>query len=341
MKRILSLFVLNLFFVSGLWAQQTSVNGTVTDESGLPLPGATIIVENSNRGVTTFKGEEEELFPSRNSVVEVRDAIISDLQTAFSMMSTAFDDQHLVSKMAAPALLSRVAIYFGDWSTAKSAAETVLNSNIYTVMDAATYVSSWAQKKNPNSIFELAFGSTDNRGSNALSYIYRTQDNGSGYGDLQVMPEVEALYEDNDVRKGILGYQGNLLRNMRKYPDINGWDNIVLIRIEEIILNYAEALLETGDSAGALQQLNRIANSRNATAYTTANKDNILLERRKELIFEGHRWDDLMRTQSTIKAYGTLMELLDTYAYPNNVFAYPIPADEINANSNIEQNQGY
>ncbi|MGC6401854.1 MAG: SusC/RagA family TonB-linked outer membrane protein [Flavobacteriaceae bacterium] len=53
MKRILSLFVLNLFFVSGLWAQQTSVNGTVTDESGLPLPGATIIVENSNRGVTT------------------------------------------------------------------------------------------------------------------------------------------------------------------------------------------------------------------------------------------------------------------------------------------------
>ncbi|MGC6401853.1 MAG: RagB/SusD family nutrient uptake outer membrane protein [Flavobacteriaceae bacterium] len=291
--------------------------------------------------VTTFKGEEEELFPSRNSVVEVRDAIISDLQTAFSMMSTAFDDQHLVSKMAAPALLSRVAIYFGDWSTAKSAAETVLNSNIYTVMDAATYVSSWAQKKNPNSIFELAFGSTDNRGSNALSYIYRTQANGSGYGDLQVMPEVEALYEDNDVRKGILGYQGNLLRNMRKYPDINGWDNIVLIRIEEIILNYAEALLETGDSAGALQQLNRIANSRNATAYTTANKDNILLERRKELIFEGHRWDDLMRTQSTIKAYGTLMELLDTYAYPNNVFAYPIPADEINANSNIEQNQGY
>ena len=27
--------------------------GTVTDESGLPLPGATIIVENTNRGVTT------------------------------------------------------------------------------------------------------------------------------------------------------------------------------------------------------------------------------------------------------------------------------------------------
>jgi len=53
MKRILSLFVLNLFFISSLWAQQTSVNGTVTDESGQRQPGATIIVENSNRGVTT------------------------------------------------------------------------------------------------------------------------------------------------------------------------------------------------------------------------------------------------------------------------------------------------
>jgi len=46
--------LLCVFLISGgLWAQQTSVAGTVTDESGLPLPGATIIVENTNRGVTT------------------------------------------------------------------------------------------------------------------------------------------------------------------------------------------------------------------------------------------------------------------------------------------------
>ena len=46
--------MLCVFLISGgLWAQQTSVAGTVTDESGLPLPGATIIVENTNRGVTT------------------------------------------------------------------------------------------------------------------------------------------------------------------------------------------------------------------------------------------------------------------------------------------------
>ena len=35
------------------------------------------------------------------------------------------------------------------------------------------------------------------------------------------------------------------------------------------------------------------------------------------------------------------MELLATHTYPNQLFAYPIPLAEINANSNIVQNEGY
>ena len=39
------------------WAQQT-VSGTVTDDNGLPLPGATVVVQNTNRGTTTdFDGK--------------------------------------------------------------------------------------------------------------------------------------------------------------------------------------------------------------------------------------------------------------------------------------------
>lgn len=38
--------------------QQQSVSGTVTDESGLPLPGVSITVKNTTRGVTTdFDGK--------------------------------------------------------------------------------------------------------------------------------------------------------------------------------------------------------------------------------------------------------------------------------------------
>ena len=41
------------FFWGGLMAQQSSVAVPATDDSGLPLPGATVVVENTNRGVTT------------------------------------------------------------------------------------------------------------------------------------------------------------------------------------------------------------------------------------------------------------------------------------------------
>ena len=88
-------------------------------------------------------------------------------------------------------------------------------------------------------------------------------------------------------------------------------------------------------------KLNEITSKRGATAYSASTKDNIILERRKELMFEGFRWDDLMRTGASIEAYGTLLNLLDTHTYPNKLFAYPIPAAEINSNSNIIQNDGY
>jgi len=40
------------------FAQQKTITGTVTDENGVPLPGATAQIENITRGVTTeFDGK--------------------------------------------------------------------------------------------------------------------------------------------------------------------------------------------------------------------------------------------------------------------------------------------
>jgi len=41
------------FFWGGLMAQQSSVAVPATDDSGQRQPGATVVVENTNRGVTT------------------------------------------------------------------------------------------------------------------------------------------------------------------------------------------------------------------------------------------------------------------------------------------------
>ena len=280
--------------------------------------------------VTTFKGDD--LFPARSSVSEVKAAIMNDLSTAFDLMDTEYDDKALISKFAAPALASRVAIYFGDWTTASTNAALVINSGLYSIIAADDFVNSFATTKNVNSIFELAFSQTDNLGGNSLGYIYKFAPGGTGYGDVQPMQTVEALYETGDVRAGILGYQGTKLTNLKKYPDINGWDNVPVIRYEEVVLNYAEALLRNGNASAATTQLNSLQTARGAS-NTPATVDNIMLER--------HRWDDLMRSGSDIIYHGTLENVLGTLTYPNNLFAYPITVDEINANSNIVQNSGY
>ena len=41
------------FLLSGLTFAQQTISGSVTDESGLPLPGATVAVEGTSTGTTT------------------------------------------------------------------------------------------------------------------------------------------------------------------------------------------------------------------------------------------------------------------------------------------------
>jgi len=288
--------------------------------------------------VTEFKGED--LFPSRNTVAEVKTAIYQDLNDAFAMMDEAYYDssKEFMSKYAAKAIESRVAVYFGDWSTAVSASEAVINSGDYSVASSGDYVASFGQDGSSNSILELAYGDVDNVGINSLGYIYKTGATGS-YGDVQVLTNVLALYEEGDVRADILGYEGELLRNLGKYPDLTGRDNYPIIRYEEIILNYAEALFET--SGDALTQLNIITSNRGATAYTSVTKDDILNERRKELIFEGFRYDDLLRTGSDIEKIDFDQNFLVTIPYGDFRLAWPIPQAEIDANSNMVQNSGH
>ncbi|MDO6767707.1 MULTISPECIES: RagB/SusD family nutrient uptake outer membrane protein [Cellulophaga] len=293
--------------------------------------------------MTEYDGDN--LDPSRNTIEETKAQIYSDVETAFDMMDSSYDDSNVfVGKYVAKALESRVAIYFEDWDRALAAAEEVINSGLYSVIDADSYVSSWSSDGGSNVLFELAFSATDNLSSSSLAYIYRyaSDDDDDGYGDVQAMSDVFDLYDEDDVRLGILGYQldGTVLRNMNKFPDTStGTDNIPLFRYEEVILNYAEALLETG--ADAVSTLNMIALNRGEEAYTSVTKDDILLERRKELIFEGFRFDDMMRTESDVDYYNSTETLSGTLTYPNNLFAYPITDDEIDANSNMVQNDGY
>lgn len=287
--------------------------------------------------VSEFKGED--LFPARNTVNENITSIMADLETGFNMMDESYDDsKEFVNKYAAKAIQSSVAVYFGRWNEAKTAAEAVINSGNYSIIPAGSYVSHWGGTQAANSIFELAFSATDNRGINGLAYIYRTTGGGS-YGDIQVLDEAIDIFDAGDVRAGILGWEGTMLRNIGKWPENQGYDNVVVIRYEEVLLNYVEALFETGGDA--LTQLNLLAAERGIDPYTTVTKEIILDERRKEFMFEGIRFDDMVRNGLPLVKYSIQQNITATIPAGDYRFSWPIPTAEMDANSNMVQNTGY
>lgn len=136
-------------------------------------------------------------------------------------------------------------------------------------------------------------------------------------------------------------------------PSSIAYTDFPLFRLGEIYLNYAEAVVRGGsggDMATAVQLINDLrerAYDGAAGAVINANQltlDFILDERGREFFYEAQRRTDLIRFG---KFTGT------TYIWPwkGNVpegrgvadfySVYPIPADDIGANENLDQNTGY
>jgi hypothetical protein len=292
--------------------------------------------------VIRYKSDER--IPARGTVEMNKKAIFEDIETGLSLMSEANNPKtkQFISNYTGFALKARVALYFKEWEKAKTAAQTILNSGKFEIVDAAGYVNSWKTKNAINSIFELAASTTDNLGINGLQYIYR----GPSYGDIEVLDDLAGIFDSGDIRKSaaMIGYESiagkQRLRNLGKYPSSDFSDNIPLFRFEEQVLILAEAKIELGEP-NALEVLNLIPAKRGAKLYTDAKKASVLLERRKELCFEGFRFDDLARTGSDIPLVDQYRQIHGGPKYGSYKYAFPIPTVEMNANSNMVQNDGY
>lgn len=314
--------------------------------------GQTYLNESENLGVPymlEFKGSQGNNVP-RNTVEENQMQIYKDIAAAINAFKNAASssyngDKTRMSLDATYALQSRVGIYFKDYDYAYEGSKEIADK--YPVTSAQNYVSYWAsQTPGPASIFELEQNPTDNQGQNNIGYIYR----GIKLGDIEVFRTLfdDAQFEVTDIRfsSEMIREDSGRLRNMGKYPatDESGHDNIKVFRIEEVILNHAEALFlkSTPQPAEALVYLNKIPENRNTTSYATIGIDHILQERRKELLFEGFRLFDLARYNldikdmdpSTVNNHG----LVEAGSYR---FAFPIPRHEMDSNKAMKQNPGY
>ncbi|MUU79369.1 RagB/SusD family nutrient uptake outer membrane protein [Winogradskyella endarachnes] len=289
----------------------------------------------------------------RQSATDVyNDVIIPDLTDAMAVLSTTITDGR-ASKYAAQALLGKVYMTMGDFVNAEPHLAAVVNGAAAAGIEL---------KENYNEIFgaaneiensEIIF-STQITGSIVDEYSF-----GSDFwnwfvgddskADFPVDQDLVAAFDVSDATGGgtdlrravTLADDGLTAIKFPKEGDLGTEHDWIEIRLADVILLYAETLNENGAAASTvLPLLDDIRtraglNSLTGTATTQAEVRQVILdERRLELAFEGHRWFDLVRTDTASTEMGETIN--------SNYYLFPIPVSEILATRGvITQNAGY
>ncbi|WP_461788538.1 RagB/SusD family nutrient uptake outer membrane protein [Pedobacter sp.] len=297
--------------------------------------------------------------PRRATVAETYAAIVRDLTEAIA----AFDatnvgvlangyKQNYFTQASAKALLAKVYLYQNKWDEAFGLADEIIKSNQYTLLSNANYVASWTGRvPSSESIFELPIeaGFT----GNSLGSYYDSA-NASNYRMYAATNDLLGLYSATDIRNTSslftrVTISGTDYLYTKKYAAGSLQATpIKVLRLTELHLIRAEAAVEktAPDFTVANADLNLIRKRGDASASTlniTVKNDMIdaiLLERRKELAFEGNLLFDLLRKKKDITRVD-VTATVKNLPYTDNRVIMPLPATTVDANSNMIQNPGY
>lgn len=120
--------------------------------------------------------------------------------------------------------------------------------------------------------------------------------------------------------------------NQPEQPNYGDSDlNMLLIRYAEVLLIYAEASYELGETAVAFDYLNKIRNRAGLDALSSSDidfKEALIEERRIEFFGEGHRFFDLRRWEMD-------MEILGKLGYGEEDRYLPYPQQELDINPDL------
>ncbi|MCO4292844.1 RagB/SusD family nutrient uptake outer membrane protein [Solitalea sp. MAHUQ-68] len=285
----------------------------------------------------------------RATNAEVYAQILKDLDEAIPVLMNKFStnvDQHSrATKSAARALASRVALYSRNYAKSLSYSDAVLadvNFKLENRVDLVFPINGMGARDISFSD-EILFGFPVSWNKDVTQY----KEHGIYYAYGFIKPDTTVFmktYAVTDMRRSkFFPDAANLKRNMKfSHPEL--LDNLIMLRLSEILLNKAEAEANlNGVTAAAVDALNKVyqrafANDQKPGLYTTvdfASKqlllDRILKERRWELAFEGQDRYDMIRTGRAPNA-----------SLPSSKYALPIPQREIDITDGlIKQNPGY
>ncbi len=285
--------------------------------------------------------------PARSNVYDTYLQIIDDLQEAINLTSEeaklGSTKKFWIGPAAAKALLARVYLYMEDWDNAVIMASEIIGDPSYDLVDGSSLKAEW--QDNGTSIEDIWALDNSIVQSEAISKYMGIPDV-SDKIYCGVSKDLYNLYDPADLRL-------NLFTEI--YGDTTSYtyhttglieSNIVMIRLAEMYLIRAEAYAKTNQPTLARSDL-QVIRSRANPGIEFPNFsgqdliDEIMLERRRELAYEGHIFFDLKRTKSDIRRDDCSATLNHDLDYPDYRYVWPIPYDEIMANKNMIQNDGY
>lgn len=261
--------------------------------------------------------------PQPNSTEEALWAFVNeDLEKALAMCPE-YSTKYYVSLQAAKALAARAYIAQGKKAEAAKLADDLIADPLFALDDFSKIFRGEANS-------EVIFTFANLPEESGIKFAGEFLQPATIYVPV---PEVIALFKDDDKRKSISITVDGSETVLNKYINKSSSDPIIISRLAEMYLISAEG---KGLNGGGLARLNELRRARGLQDLSPAPKneeefiDAILAERRLEFLGEGFRWYDLVRTGRYMKTTGL----------PEKYTVFPIPQRQLDLNTvNLQQNE--
>jgi starch-binding outer membrane protein, SusD/RagB family len=286
----------------------------------------------------------------------------ADITAAKALLPNTITDINRANVVSANGLHARIALYSEDWANAEAYATTFINA--IPLSTQANFSAIWTD----GNVVELGYRIVRTSAQARPGSLFRNTSTATQIGTIvwTVSNKLYDSYDPTDIRRAAY-FRTDATLAAANRPNANrpgliigkyaggaygsATENLVnskVMRTAEMYLIRAEARAEQNNLVGAASDLNALRAARipsyvNVTLSTKQEAINeIMLERFKELAFEGHRFWDLKRR-------GLAVERLSTDASGDGQtlpaldfrFALPIPDPEMKANKAMVQNAGY
>jgi len=268
-------------------------------------------------------------------------------------ISYSASDRGRATKGAAATLLAKVQLTLGNKANAEATLRRIIANYNYSLLPNFANLWGAANENNAESIFEVQFKSGGiGQGSFLTNEFSPSGDlqTGQGFGRNRPTLALINAFEPGDLRfssslgtsyinnANVVVNQNYGKKQLGSLPTENDSDiNFVVFRYADVLLMLAEALGETPESYGLINQVRTRAGLANISSSTPGTFQNKLLkERQVELAFENHRWADLKRfgvvNQKLLESESDVINANDI----KDLFF--IPQREMDINPNFVQN---